>query len=347
MDARSISLSEHRDSGTPLAPAAPSGELDLPTRALLAAQLLEDREDPLSFEHLTMQRHGSTSLLQSDFLALLANALFTTEMHFTLSEFGVARMASLLEGAAVSQGATELAVNLLTASYEVSDHLDDKDRLTLAAISYLQRAANELTPAQTSRIVGRAFFYGVWNAPCGSYTNGTDITFDFQKQPEARFDLEGAGAILLLSRIQPDLVAAAVQGDYRDLCKVAIQFSERYPTSPNLFLLLMRLPIFESQRKLLHNYQHNILPEGELRNLVLSSIGRSFWLCLPSYSILSKILLGRAKLINGLLIAVGMVSCWAATSVVASSRAIFKTLQAHSLSPVHREHLDAVVASVK
>lgn len=324
--------------------------LSLAASSQLASELLEDQEDSRFFDKLTYSQ-SATEVLQSDFLQLLADSVVNIQADIKLSDFGVRRLAELLETASISSGGIELSLNLLTLRNEVADSRYDRDTITLAAISFLQRAAKDLTTEQIMSLVVKASRYGTIDAPIGQYLENGRTIFDCVKHGDEVIDFAGAGAILLLPLVRSDRLSIAIEKVDRDLLDATIRFSKQHPDKPNLYLSVMHIPALEPELIQLHRYQHDKLPDSEVFEMIMRSIKRSMrWSILagPALSVFAKAKLGLwlgnfgpAEAFFAFIGAAG------AAGIVDGFYQFFKTLREHKLSPKHRGHLEAVVASVQ
>jgi hypothetical protein len=341
----------------------PLEEIDDDQLLVLATELLEDPKDRESLQQLTLQE-PDLSELQSDFFDLLSNAV-DEDFLANLSDCGRERLAYLLHHAPVSDEAIAFALDTLEYSAALESSRDGYEGLVLAAFELLRRATPELCTERddvldfvvVERLVRLALKYGENLEPCGAYQENGQIAFDFNDQPLAHSDLVGAGAILLLCKVDSSTLYATLakldDENARPVVQVtaAVRFSKQHPSAPNLLLNLLgaHRDYFRKDLHRLHDIQSGVLRGGEHRRVLMRSFkqgAHAGMLLASAASPFLRLLLGPGN-IDPTVAAAGFLCASAATGFLNWRYQIHRIKERNKISPQHQQDLKSIVETIK
>jgi ATP-dependent protease HslVU (ClpYQ) peptidase subunit len=179
--------------------------------------------------------------------------------------------------------------------------------------------------------------------PCGKYQKEFQVKFIFDEQQLENFDLKGAGAILLLTAVSSENFQAALEHSQVDLSKAAIEFSKRHPTEPNLLLSVLQRPDCEAELARLFSYQHDRIPDREFVEIMLRSFKEGIQVAIFISPVVTSVV--NAVMGKGLKeVATALAGTTVAVMGLSVFRKFLQALRQHKMSPLHRDHLEAIVA---
>lgn len=315
---------------------------------MLAAGLLNDPDDDVYFTQL-IGPSLSVVPLQSDFCGVLVEALADDQFWMSnLDQHGTERFLQLLENVSVSDSSIRLALALLDQRPILSEYNELGDDIIIAALSHLHRARPQFTPEHIVGLLAVACDYGFELRPAGSYEKRFEIDFNFEGDESTSFDLGGAGAVLLLKEVDSEDLKAALELSEINLSLAAVEFSRRYPSSPNLLIDLMQVRGCEQDLELLHDYQRDRMSNSEFLELMTYSIKRGIKETLSSVSLIMIILKSQFGVRAGPLETLGAVLMpGVVMGLLHGFKEFYKVLRERKLSPLHKDHLNEVLASKK
>jgi hypothetical protein len=309
--------------------------------AELAVELLNDPRDSVSFSQLTTQL-PKLKALQADFLEVLSKGL-KLEGTLDLNQCGATRVAQLLETLPITEKSVGLALAVLEHEDTFPKEAGWREELLLAALSHLSRGSDSLSADDAIRLLKLAQWYGAFSQPCGKYENGFQVNFAFDKESLNGLDLAGAGAVLLLRDVPAEMLQAALKSADTNLCELAIKFSKLRPNQPNLFIRLLERPDCEAELQRLFNYQHDQMSDRETFEIMWRSFKEGMHVAIFASPVVTSVV--NLVMGKGLKQVAGALAATTATVVVFRGFGQFlKALKEHKMSPLHRSHLEAVMA---
>jgi hypothetical protein len=226
------------------------------SREILVRELLDDPEEDQFFNELK-DRVLRDNLTGLSTIEVIASSLIDHTAGL-LSDTMRQRLSELLSSAPYSPAMINLALVVLAGS-QYSDlcmHIDSNEELAIPALRYLSKVEPQLTFEQRSKIFTIASNY---EDPVGLLDNGTVSFENLTSDLDTRFDIAGAGCILLLSRFSIDDLFNIEMEAELPLEDLAISFSKDYPSEPNLWINVME-NVDPGALKILDDYQKDRLP---------------------------------------------------------------------------------------